>query len=77
MGSLGSRFRITQNAEMGDVSDAVFLARVHDDGLPRVRTDGWPTSVRSLGTLGQAVVLQTGDNAIKTVRIRPPVPTPP
>jgi hypothetical protein len=58
---LGDRVRIVQNAEMGEVSDSVFIAGVHDRGLTRLRRDAWPTAERAIDGLGTALFLETSE----------------
>ena len=47
---------------MGEVSDSVFLAAVHDRGLTQLRRDGWPTSERHLDGLGEPLLLETDEH---------------
>ncbi|HEX4677753.1 MAG TPA: DUF5925 domain-containing protein [Gaiellaceae bacterium] len=61
MPPLGDRVRIVQNAEMGEVSDSVFIAGVHDRGATRLRRDAWPTAERAIDRLGPALFLETSE----------------
>jgi hypothetical protein len=58
---LGDRLRIVQNAEMGDLSDSVFMTAVLDRGLTRIRRDAWPSAERAVEGLGPALFLETSE----------------
>jgi hypothetical protein len=58
---LGDRFRVVQNAEMGEVADSVFLAGVHDRELRHLRRDGWPTSEKRLDGLGEPLLVESAE----------------
>jgi len=58
---LGDRFRVVQNAEMGEVADSVFLAGVHDRELRHLRRDGWPTSEKRLDVLGEPLLVESAE----------------
>src|SRR5436305_2844381 len=62
MPPLGDRFRVVQSAEMGEVSDSVFLAAIHDRGLKHLRRDAWPTSERRLDELGEPLLLEADEH---------------
>lgn len=54
--SLSSRFRIVQEMHQPDPVSAFFLARLLDRDLRELRADHWPTSERSLGSLGSPLM---------------------
>jgi hypothetical protein len=58
---LGDRLRIVQNAEMGEVSDSVFITAVLDRGLTRIRRDAWPSAERAVEGLGPALFLESSE----------------
>jgi hypothetical protein len=58
--SLSSRFRIVQEMHQPDPVSAFFLARLLDQDLRELRADHWPTSERSLSSLGAPLMRSVG-----------------
>jgi hypothetical protein len=59
----GKALDLMQDVQHGGTANALFNSRVIEGAIRHVRRDGWPTSVRSLDSIGEALHRVTGEGS--------------